>query len=62
MSYIAKKSCGCIIAACVDEPKYNKETAKDLASWIKKGYTIERVKTEFARLNLARCNHDINKK
>lgn len=36
-------------AACVDEPRFAKYTAKDVASWIKKGAEIRRVDAQTAR-------------
>lgn len=41
--YIGRGSCGCVIAACVDIPACKKDTARDIASWIKQGMTVERV-------------------
>lgn len=35
-------------AVCVDDPKFAKETAKDIARWIREGRTIERVTTKQA--------------
>jgi len=46
-TYIARKSCGCVVFAMVDEPNpsdaYKKDMAKELAGCIKRGLTIERV-------------------
>ena len=33
-------------AICVDEPKWAKHTAKDIAEWVKEGATITRVTME----------------
>jgi hypothetical protein len=49
MAYIGKKSCGCIVAACVDNPEHKREIARNLAEWIRDGLTIERVTCDFVR-------------
>lgn len=40
---------GAAWAACVDEPRFAKFTAKDLAGWVREGATIMRVTPEVAR-------------
>lgn len=40
---------GAAWAACVDDPRWPKETAKDVASWVRKGATVMRVTPEVAR-------------
>lgn len=55
-AYVAKKSCGCVVAAHVDRPQYKNEVAKEVSRWIKEGYTVERVTQEFVRLNLKGCH------
>jgi hypothetical protein len=53
--YVAKKpGCGCVVAGCVDKPKYAKDTAKDVARWIKDGLEVSRVQGGVA---LSRCTH-----
>ncbi len=52
MCYIGRKSCGCVVAATVDEPQYREDVAKDIADWLRSGLTIERVTVEYARQNL----------
>jgi hypothetical protein len=49
MTYIARKDCGCIVFAGVDTPEMRKENAKEVASCIRDGYTIERVTCQFVR-------------
>ena len=34
--------CGHIVAAVVDDPNHRKDTAKNLAEWVRDGYTITR--------------------
>lgn len=41
--YCAMKSCGCVVAAVTDNPDHKKETAKDIAKWIRAGLTIQRL-------------------
>lgn len=40
--YVGRKSCGCAVAACVDDPKFPKDTAQAVADFIKGGLTVER--------------------
>ena len=40
---------GAAWAACVDDPRWAKDTAKDIASWVRKGATVMRVTPELAR-------------
>ncbi len=46
-TYVGKKSCGCIVFLMVDEPnptpEYRKDLAKELASCIRQGLTIEKM-------------------
>lgn len=57
-SYIGRKPCGCVVAAMVDNPDDAKETAKEVAKWIKLGLTVERVTHEYVRQNFTtNCPH-----
>lgn len=49
MAYIAKKECGCIVMACVDNPEHRRDVAKEVAKAIRQGYIIERVGDAFVR-------------
>lgn len=40
---------GAAWAACVDNPRWANETAKDVASWVRNGATVMRVTPEVAR-------------
>lgn len=53
MCYIGRKPCGCVVAAVVDDGKYPKRTAENVAEMICNGYTIERI--ECSHLELTRC-------
>ena len=57
-AYIARKSCGCIVAAVsLNFPK--KEISAALAKWTKAGLTIDRVSDDTVRAEFvgARCSH-----
>lgn len=41
--YIAKRPCGKISAACYDDAGYEKDTAKAIAEYIKRGDALTRV-------------------
>lgn len=36
------KDCDCIVAVVVDEPDYPKDTARDVAEFIRRGYRVYR--------------------
>jgi hypothetical protein len=57
MAYAARKSCGCLVACTVDLPKYAKDTAKDVAKWIRDGLTVERLDVEVVRQQFKSCPH-----
>jgi hypothetical protein len=40
---------GAAWAACVDDPRWAKDTAKDISGWVRKGATVMRVTPEVAR-------------
>jgi hypothetical protein len=40
-AYIAKASCGCLVAVTVDSKEHRRDMEKDLISFIKDGLTIE---------------------
>lgn len=51
MSYIGRKSCGCIAATIEDNPAHKREIADTLRDWILIGWTVERVTTEYVLEN-----------
>lgn len=53
--YVGFKSCGHMVTASVDDPKYAKDTAEVVAKWIKRGLRVERVSVERARAELHFC-------
>ena len=56
-AYIGIKSCGCCIAATVDDSEHREDVASDLHEYIKAGYHVDRVKIEDARIRLQMCKH-----
>jgi len=56
--YVGTLSCGCSVAACVDEPRYQKDTAKSVADMIAGGMTVERVYVpDGETVGIKRCIH-----
>ena len=58
MSYIARKSCGCYVAALVistDNMERFRDDAKEVLKWMRDGLTVEPVTVEFVRANLKGC-------
>ncbi len=55
--YVGRKSCGCLVAAVVDLPGQEKETARDVAQFIREGYTVTRMESEEVRVQLHACTH-----
>ncbi len=60
---VGLKDCGCLVAAMVDEPKYRRHNAGEVAALMRQGYTIERVTVEQARAlpwcrSGGACEHD----
>ena len=54
-AYVGILPCGCCVAAVVDTG--DKFAAKDVAGFIRRGYTVERQPIEWVRQNLHRCIH-----
>lgn len=56
MLYVAadRTQPGAAWAACVDDPRWAKETAKDIAGWVRKGATVMRVTPDVAREMMAK--------
>jgi len=59
MAYIARRDCGCIVAATVDTPDHKRETAKDVASWVREGLDVSRVACQYVRDNMRSCPHKV---
>ena len=56
-SYVGIKPCGCAVAAVVDRPEWAKDTAKDVARWVRDGLRVERWSVERVRAELRECVH-----
>lgn len=56
-AYVGTMPCGCIVAACVDDPRWKNDTSKEVARWIKEGYTVSRVSLDGPQIELKRCIH-----
>lgn len=58
-SYVGRKSCGCLVAAVVDDTDDAKDVAADVAGFIRQGLTIERVLHDVVRTELTfSCPHE----
>lgn len=51
MVYVAANPAqpGAAWAACVDDPRWKEDTAKNICEWVRKGATVMRVTPEVAR-------------
>lgn len=54
-SYIGRLPCGCVVAVTVDYG--DKDTATDVAEFIKDGLTVERVTHDYVRENFVTEDH-----
>lgn len=58
-AYVAIAPCGCCHAIAVDGPEEQKENAKSVADWIKRGSRVENVELEQAKGMITfECPHD----
>lgn len=48
-TYLARNPCGCICGAVVDAPEHKRDTAREIAAWLRLGCTIETVETAWVR-------------
>lgn len=57
-AYIGRlQPCGCVVAAMVDaapddSDRYKRDVAKEVATWIREGLTVERVTNDYVRQHL----------
>jgi len=54
-AYVGIKSCGCTVAAFVDKPEYKKDIAKEVASWIRDGWRVDRVLCDNLTISTCKC-------
>jgi hypothetical protein len=47
--YVARDEHGCLIGLCSDIPEIKRETAKEVAEWIREGLNVTRVTVEEVR-------------
>lgn len=57
MCYVGVKSCGCMVAATVDDGVNPKQIRKDVSEFMKAGCTIQRYPVWYVREHLMRCPH-----
>jgi hypothetical protein len=53
--YVGRCKCGSVVAAVVDEPGREKQTAKDVAEFIKEGLAVEQMDTKQVRVTIQSC-------
>ena len=56
MSYVARKPCGCVTMAIVDNPAHAKDTAKEISKAIRLGETVDRLPVEAVRAMPWKCS------
>jgi hypothetical protein len=58
-SYVARKSCGCMVAAVVDDAAHKRDVAREMAAWVRDGLTVERVTHDVVRAEFVgrKCPH-----
>jgi hypothetical protein len=56
-AYIARKPCGCVVGATVNDGEHQREMFATLAGWTRAGLSIELVGIEAARTLVHRCIH-----
>jgi hypothetical protein len=55
-AYIARKGCGCMMAAIVDDSRLDpKKMAKIVSTWIEVGFTVDRMSVEELREGFTGC-------
>jgi hypothetical protein len=59
--YVGRKDCGCVVAACVDNPEHRRDTARFVADIIKDGLTVETMTVKEVRRCLTVCKHSPRK-
>jgi hypothetical protein len=56
-AYVGITACGCMVCASVEDPRWKRETAKDVAAWLRDGLRVERVPVERVRQECHACPH-----
>lgn len=55
MAYVARCACGAVVAAVIDDPNYRRDTAREVAAWIRGGLVVERMTVDEAREQWRPC-------
>lgn len=60
MAYVARKKCGCICGAIVDDPSMARDIELALVSWVRERLTIDRVSNDVVRAEFVgwNCPHE----
>jgi len=56
--YVAVKGCGCAVAVLIPEFCSTRDIGYRVAPWMRRGWTIERMRVTDARQSLQKCQHD----
>jgi hypothetical protein len=54
-AYVGIKPCGCLVAAIVDRPELKGDIAKETGSWLRRGWTVDRLELAEVRPRLKAC-------
>lgn len=59
MAYVGRMPCGCAPAVTVDDRESAQYVARDIAEWVRKGWTVERHKVSAIRAGgvISQCVH-----
>jgi hypothetical protein len=49
LAFVAYCKCGKLIACAVDDPDHTKDTAKEVAAWIRRGDKVDKMTVELVR-------------
>ena len=61
MSYVARKPCGCVSMAIVDNPDHKREVAREVAKAVRLGETVDRLPVEDVRTMPWKCSQHSSK-
>jgi len=61
MSYVARKPCGCVSMAIVDNPDHKGEVAREVAKAVRLGETVDRLPVEDVRTMPWKCSQHSSK-
>jgi hypothetical protein len=55
MAYIARKPCGCVVAAVAADPWHPARFVEIVAQWVRSGLAVEYVTADYVREHFTRC-------